>query len=56
MRLIKVNEAVQAVKGHLINKVVLCLAILLLGFDPTVLHSSFTPDVMEKTSDDYCQC
>lgn len=48
MSLIKVNEAVQAIEGHLINKVVLCLTILLLRFDPTVLHSPFTPDVMEK--------
>jgi len=49
MSLIKVDEAVQAIKGHLINKVVLCLAVLLLRFDPTVLHSPFTPNVMGKT-------
>ena len=49
MSLIKVDEAVQAVKCHLINKVVLCLSILLLGFDPAVLHFSFTPNVFRKS-------
>ena len=48
MSLIKIDEAVQAVKSHLINKVVLCLTILLFGFDPAVLHSPFSPNVSEK--------
>lgn len=44
MSLIKIDEAVQAVKSNLINKVVLGLSIFLFGFDPTVLHSSFSPE------------
>lgn len=48
MSLIKINKAVQAVKSNLINKVVLGLSILLFGFDSTVLHSSFTPDVLKN--------
>lgn len=43
--LVEVDEAVQAVKRYLINQVILCLSILLLGFDPAVLHSPFPPNI-----------
>ena len=46
--LIEVNEAVQAVKRDLINQIILCLSILLLGFNPAVLHFCFPPNVFQK--------
>lgn len=44
--LIEINETVEAVKCHLINQIVLGLAILLLGFDPTVLNFASSPEMV----------